>query len=68
MEGESLGLGMMLIALAIYLIPAFVAGARNHPNTLAITLLNLLLGWTLLGWVGALVWATLSLSGQRSEQ
>lgn len=44
-------------ALIIYLIPAIVASQRNHANMLAITWLNILLGWTFLGWVIAFVWA-----------
>ena len=50
-----------LIALAIggllYFIPAIVAESRKHRNKSAILILNLLLGWTFLGWVIALVWA-----------
>jgi Superinfection immunity protein len=50
---------LLLIAAlaAIYLIPTWVALGRNHRKKFAIFMLNLLLGWTLLGWVGALVWA-----------
>lgn len=39
-----------------------IAGARNHTNTLSIFLLNLFLGWTFLGWIGALVWSFTSAS------
>jgi Superinfection immunity protein len=46
---------IILLALAIYFLPALVG--RHKRNALAIFALNLLLGWTLLGWVGALVWA-----------
>jgi len=45
------------VAVVLYLLPAFVAEWRGHKNTIAIFLLNLLLGWTVLGWVIALVWA-----------
>lgn len=48
---------IVLIVLAAYFIPAFVAMLRALPNRGAIFLLNLLLGWTLLGWVAALVWS-----------
>lgn len=48
---------IFLCLLAIYFLPALVASTRGHPNTSAITILNLLLGWTLLGWVAALVWS-----------
>lgn len=47
-------LGIMFLA---YFLPAIVACNRGHHNRLAITVLNLVLGWTLLGWLIALVWA-----------
>jgi hypothetical protein len=40
----------------LYLIPALV-GATHH-NATAIALLNVLLGWTVIGWIAALIWAT----------
>lgn len=49
----------------VYLVPWFVAARRNHPNTTAIAALNLLLGWTFLGWVAALVWALTAVPGER---
>lgn len=44
-------------SILIYFLPAIVAIKRQHCNTLAILVLNIFLGWTFLGWVGALVWA-----------
>lgn len=44
-------------ALVIYAIPSIVAMVRRHRNDLAIGATNLLLGWTLIGWVAALVWS-----------
>ena len=41
----------------IYFLPAIMAFHRNHHNKLAILVLNLFLGWTFLGWVGALIWS-----------
>jgi hypothetical protein len=49
-----LALGVLLL---VYLLPAVVGFCRDHHNQLAIFVLNLFLGWTLLGWVLALVWA-----------
>jgi hypothetical protein len=43
--------------LAIYFIPSIVASVRHHRNKLAITVLNVFGGWTVIGWVVALVWA-----------
>lgn len=44
-------------SLAFYFIPWIVSLSRGHRNSAAIAVLNLLLGWTLIGWVVALVWA-----------
>lgn len=48
---------LLLIGLGFYCIPLVVAQQRRHRNTMAIGALNILLGWTFLGWVAALVWA-----------
>lgn len=47
---------LAIVILCIYFLPAIVGG--NKKNGTAIFLLNLFLGWTLVGWVIALVWAT----------
>ncbi len=50
----------VVISFSIYLVPTFVADGRQHRRLLAIAVLNVLLGWTLLGWAAALVWACTS--------
>jgi|ERR1035437_1428788 hypothetical protein len=45
----------LLIGVTIYFIPAMVGQHKHHAG--AIFVLNLLLGWTIIGWVGALIWA-----------
>ena len=52
-----LGLVMLAAAIALYFLPAIVAGMNRHRQRTAIFILNLLLGWTAVGWVVALVWA-----------
>jgi hypothetical protein len=49
------GFLLMLILMVVYFVPAYVG--RKKRNAAAILALNLLLGWTLIGWVVALVWA-----------
>jgi hypothetical protein len=57
-HGDSgLFLFLVLIACIMYFLPAIIAGSRHHSNASAITVLNLLLGWTILGWIAAMVWA-----------
>jgi hypothetical protein len=50
------GVVILIIILIIYFIPSFVG--KDKKNASAIFILNLFLGWTLLGWVVALIWAT----------
>ena len=40
-----------------YLLPFSIALWRNHPAITKIFLVNLLLGWTVIGWIVALVWS-----------
>lgn len=54
------GLIYALIIFGMYFLPAFIAWARKHRNGVAIFILTLLLGWTGLGWIVALVWACTS--------
>ena len=51
------GIVLILIVLTFYFLPFLIALMRARPNTGAIFILNLFLGWTLVGWVVALVWA-----------
>ncbi len=51
----------------IYFIPALMANSRKHKNFLAVFMLNLLLGWTFIGWVLALVWACTDNTDKRSR-
>jgi hypothetical protein len=42
---------------ALYFLPSIIAFARSKRDAVSILVLNLLLGWTAIGWVIALVWA-----------
>jgi hypothetical protein len=57
MVGAILLLIFLAVGLALYFLPALIAGSRHHPNATAIFVLNLLLGWTFIGWVVSLVWS-----------
>ena len=50
--------GLALIPFgAIHFLPTIVAAIRNSRHLLAIFLINLLLSWTGIGWIVALIWA-----------
>ncbi len=46
------------VGFVIYFLPTIVALVRHKRNVVSILLLNLFLGWTLIGWIVALVWAS----------
>ena len=48
---------VFVVFMGIYFMPAIVAYVRGHPSFIAILVLNLFLGWSLIGWVVALIWA-----------
>jgi type II secretion system protein G len=48
---------LLIFAILLYFVPAVVATARGHHNANAIILTNILLGWTVVGWLVALIWA-----------
>ena len=41
----------------IYTMPLGIAMLRGRKNTVAIGALNIFLGWLIIGWVVALIWA-----------
>ena len=44
----------------MYFLPSIIALAKSKRDLLAIFLLNLFLGWSVIGWIVALVWAAKS--------
>jgi len=48
---------IIFVLVIIYFIPAVIAFLKGHLSAGAIFALNLLLGWSLIGWVIALVWS-----------
>ena len=53
--------GLFLLVLSVftlYFLPTLIGAYRRKLNTLSIGVLNLLTGWTFIGWVVAIIWAT----------
>lgn len=46
-----------IISIAIFFLPTFIALVRDHHNKVALIVTNLLLGWTGVGWLVALIWS-----------
>ena len=47
----------ILSAALVYFVPALIAKRRHTENLEALFLVNLVFGWTVLGWIGALIWS-----------
>src|SRR5207248_10362877 len=49
------GMLVFFVFIPLYFLPAILA--RKKEQFVAILLLNIFLGWTFIGWLGALIWA-----------
>lgn len=47
-----------LVATVVYFFPTIVALSMGHKNVISLFTLNLCSGWTIVGWISSLVWAT----------
>jgi drug/metabolite transporter (DMT)-like permease len=56
-EDDIRGALLVFIAAVIYLAPSIVARQRHAPNAGSVVVVNVLLGWTVIGWVVALAMA-----------
>ena len=49
---------VLLVAMILgYLLPGIIASGRGHLNAGAIWVLTVVLGWSGIGWIAALVWS-----------
>jgi hypothetical protein len=60
MLGSTSTILMLMAVIVIYILPTLIAFGREHPHRQEVLVLNLLLGWTLIGWVGVFLWASLA--------
>jgi hypothetical protein len=58
--GNTVNVILLLLILLIYMLPTLIAFSREHPRRLDITVINILVGWTLIGWIIVFLWAALS--------
>ena len=57
-QGMPLGDVLRVYAvIAFYFLPTIIAVNRRHHQRTPIVLVNTLLGWTVIGWFVALIWA-----------
>jgi len=54
--------------IVLYFLPTIIAGLRRSTMTVWVALIDLLLGWTVVGWIVALVMAIASARQQANGQ
>jgi|ERR1035437_4802634 hypothetical protein len=62
--GAFIGIVGFLVIAALYFLPTIVATSRKVTNTGSVFVINLLLGWSVIGWVVALAMAVKSKTPQ----
>lgn len=60
MLGNTTTILMLLAVVVLYMLPTLIAFGREHPRRQDVALVNILLGWTLIGWVAVFLWASLT--------
>ena len=53
--GEAKGAVMLIVLALLYVLPSMLAWKRGSRRRWKITAINLLLGWTVIGWIVAMV-------------
>jgi len=53
-----IGILLWIIAIVIYLLPTIIAIKKDHYEKAKIIAVNIIFGWSLLGWALSLHWAT----------
>lgn len=56
-----------IFCLFVWAAPIGIAVLRGHPDGIAITVVTVFLGWTVVGWVVALAWACKSIPRDRYD-
>lgn len=49
--------GASLLLFVLYFLPTIIAALRGHLSVVAIFILNVVFGWTFIGWIIALIWS-----------
>jgi hypothetical protein len=59
-DAGGLAIAFITVMLCLYLIPSVVAIIRKVPNIGSVIVINVFLGWSIIGWVVALAMAARS--------
>jgi len=57
---------VLIVVVILYMLPTLIAFSREHPRRGEVGVVNIFLGWTLIGWVAVFLWAALGPVEQQS--
>jgi hypothetical protein len=57
--GNTISVIVLLLIALIYMLPTLIAFGREHLRRYDIIVVNILVGWTLIGWIVVFLWASL---------
>jgi hypothetical protein len=57
----------LVIGIFVYLLPTYIASRKGHKDTGVIFVVNLLFGWTFLGYIVSFIWAVSSGTGENTK-
>jgi Superinfection immunity protein len=63
---STLTMVLLVVIVLLYMLPTFIAFGREHPRRQNIAVVNILLGWTLIGWIAVFLWASLAPTPDRT--
>ena len=58
-------MSFLLTLFLLYWLPTIIAMVRHAPSALGVAALNFFLGWTVIGWFIALIWALAAAPAQQ---
>lgn len=64
----AMGIGSVFVVIIGYFLPWIIALLRGTNSNGSIFLVNLLLGWTMIGWVIVLIWAFVAQRKNNAQQ
>ena len=57
---------ILIVFIVLYFLPTIIALCRGHASLGAIIAVNVLFGWSLIGWFWALIWSLANKGGSQN--
>ncbi|WP_435609881.1 superinfection immunity protein [Pseudomonas knackmussii] len=65
--GKFISMLIFIVAPLMYVLPTIEAALKRHRSLVPIAIINVLLGWTFVGWVAAYVWSFIQAEGKAEQ-